>query len=239
MITENIKEIKIGYSCHKDWTKMRGIDNARYCESCNKSVFDFSKSTNQDVIEFLSKRMNKNTCGKFNETQLDVINRELQVSKQTNHIKPLLLATTLTTMVACGTSKQACESHIEHSESKVQIISNVTNTDSTTIVIIGQIFDETNEPLIGANFVLDEIGIGCITDFNGAFKLEYPKSELKANTASVQYVGYKKLQIPLIDIKNKEIKIELLDMGVLLGEVVIVKQPVHKRFWNGIKNIFR
>lgn len=239
MISKNIKEIKVQYSCHKDWTKMQGAGKSRHCDSCDKLVFDFSNATNQEVIEFLTKRKNQNTCGKFNDSQLDAINRELQDPKQPNKIKPFLLATTLTTMLACGTSKQVCESHIEHGESKIQIISNVANTDSTTIVISGQIFDESNEPLLGATFILDETSVGCVTDFEGKFKLEYPKHELKAETASVHYVGYETLQIPLIDIKNKEIKIELLDMGVLLGEIAIVKHPIHKRIWYGIKNIFR
>ena len=240
MNTKNIREIKIGYSCHKDWSKMSGSNAERHCESCSKSVFNFSDSSNEEILKFLAARDGQKNCGKFDRQQLELLNQSLTKSSEANFYKPLILGASLTTLVACGTSKKVCKTNHNHKNSNVEIVSNVNNPDSlSTVLIKGQIFDDVNEPLIGANFVFDDSKLGCTTDIDGKFEIEVKLDELKSQTTSVQYVGYETFQIPLIDVKNKEVKISMVDMGVLLGEVVIIKQPLHKRVWNGFKNIFR
>lgn len=240
MNTKNIREIKIGYSCHKDWSKMSGSNAERHCEFCSKSVFNFSNSSNDEILEFLAKRKDQQTCGKFNIYQVELLNQSISNSNRTNLLRPLIVGTSIATLISCGTFKQVCETKYVHECSNVKIISNISNPDSlSTVLIKGQIFDDVNEPLIGANFVFDDSKLGCTTDIDGKFEIEVKLDELKSQTTSVQYVGYETFQIPLIDIKNKEVKISMVDMGVLLGEVVIIKQPLHKRLWNGFKNIFR
>ena len=240
MKPENIKEIKIGFSCYKEWPKMQGNDYTRHCKSCKKSVFNFSNSTNQEVIEFLSKRSGESNCGKFNQSQIESINHQLQASDYSSILKPFILATTMATMIACGTSKKVCETVQQHRKSKVEIISEVNNPDTINKIFIhGQILDEAKVPIIGVHFVIDESEIGSITDLDGKFKLEVAKNEITANTTSIRHPGYEPLQIPLIDIKNKEIKIELIESFVLLGEVVLVHHSKRNRFWNRIKTIFK
>ena len=240
MNTKNIREIKIGYSCHKDWSKMSGSNAERHCESCSKSVFNFSDSSNEEILEFLAERNGQKNCGKFDRQQLELLNQSLSNSNETNFYKPLILGASLTTLVACGTSKKVCEINYNHEESNVEIVFNINNPDSlSTVLIKGQIFDYVNGPIIGANFVFDDSKFGCLTDLDGKFEIEVELDLLKSQTTSVHCLGYETLQIPLIDIKNKEVKISMVDMGVLLGEIVIIKQPLHKRIWNRFKNIFR
>ena len=99
--------------------------------------------------------------------------------------------------------KKVCTTNHDHKNSNVEIVSSINNPDSlNTVLIKGQIFDDVNEPMIGANFVFDDSKIGCTTDIDGKFEIEVKLEEIKSQTISVQYVGYETLQIPLTDIKE-------------------------------------
>ena len=86
---------------------MSGLNAERHCESCNKSVFNFSDSSNEEILKFLADRDGQNICGKFDKHQLDLLNESLSKSSGTNFYKPLILGASLTTLVACGTSKKS------------------------------------------------------------------------------------------------------------------------------------
>lgn len=238
MRSNDIKSVKIGFSCHKQWSQMDGSESERHCNSCSKAVFNFSNATDDEVLDFLRLREGQSTCGKFDARQLEKLNASLR-SNESNIFKPLILGTTIATLTACGTSNKTCDSHDHHETSKVEVLSAIYNADSTSTVIVkGQMLDEDGIPLIGANFVFDDTAIGCITDVDGNFEIEVNHHDLKAETASISYTGYKTLQIPLVDIKNKEVKISMIDMGALLGIVVVTKKPWYKRLWNRVKQIF-
>lgn len=241
MDTKNIKEIKIGFRCHEEWSKMNVSNSERHCELCNKSVFDFSNLSNEEIFKFLSDRKEEKTCGKFDTYQLTKLNQSIINNNSiSSFLKPYFFGASITTFLACNTSKKICDTNHLYENSKFEVVSEIVHPDSTnTILIKGQIFDETHQPLIGANFYIYNSNIRCSTDLDGNFELIVNKDEIKSQTAYVQYVGYDVLEIPLIDIRNKQIKISMVESGALLGEVVIIKQPIHKRFWKRIKNVFR
>jgi len=54
-----------------------------------------------------------------------------------------------------------------------------------------------------------------------------------------KYPGYETIEIPLVDIKNKEVKISMIDIVHSLGGLVYIKQPLHKRLWNRFVGVFR
>ncbi|WP_139112904.1 hypothetical protein [Mucilaginibacter sp. PPCGB 2223] len=51
------------------------VEQGRYCQSCQKKVTDFTKLTNQQIIEALS--LSGNTCGRFAIGQLENVNAGL------------------------------------------------------------------------------------------------------------------------------------------------------------------
>lgn len=235
----NIREVKLGFKCHEEWSEMEERNENRHCQSCDKLVFDLTKLSNEEIIDFLSKRKKQKTCGSFTQSQLHNLNYRLAQANGKNHRKLFLTATLLTTLMSCNSSKNLTSNYCEHENSKIEIIANGINSDSLkTVVIKGRIVDENDEPLIGANLVFDETTNGCSTDFDGKFDIEVKTSEIKSETVTTQYIGFENYEIKLVDIKNKDVKIVMADYGVLLGDVIIIKQPFHKRVWNGIKNIF-
>src|SRR4051794_17140469 len=56
--------------CHEDWNKMSVAQQGRFCQSCSKTVVDFSQMTDTQVLDVLSKAAGK-TCGRLTSTQLE------------------------------------------------------------------------------------------------------------------------------------------------------------------------
>lgn len=62
--------ISIPKPCHEDWNKMTPDAKGAFCGSCQKSVYDFSKKTDEEIIEVFEKEEKGKVCGRFAPAQL-------------------------------------------------------------------------------------------------------------------------------------------------------------------------
>lgn len=62
-------KITIPQPCHENWNQMTPDEKGRFCEVCSKSVRDFTKLSDLEIIERVSE--NNNICGNFRVDQLD------------------------------------------------------------------------------------------------------------------------------------------------------------------------
>jgi hypothetical protein len=63
------KFISIPKPCHENWDVMTPKDQGRFCLSCEKTVTDFTRMPDYEIINFF--KNNKSTCGRFTNTQLE------------------------------------------------------------------------------------------------------------------------------------------------------------------------
>ena len=98
--------------------------------------------------------------------------------------------------------------------------------------------DANGEPLIGANLNIHNTKIGCSTNLDGKFEISMDNADLDSKILVAQHLGFYDMQMDTGDVRNSEIKVTLVESIVLLGEIVVLKQPIHKRVWYGIKNLF-
>ncbi|HRH10137.1 MAG TPA: T9SS type A sorting domain-containing protein [Bacteroidia bacterium] len=63
--------IRIPEPCHEDWNKMTPDTNGKFCGSCQKSVFDFSNKTDEEIKDILMHYKDQKVCGRFKTTQID------------------------------------------------------------------------------------------------------------------------------------------------------------------------
>lgn len=62
---------KIEEPCHADWEQMKPESKGRFCESCSKTVVDFSSMSDFSIVNYLESNKHQSVCGRFAQDQLD------------------------------------------------------------------------------------------------------------------------------------------------------------------------
>jgi hypothetical protein len=57
--------------CHADWNEMKPEAKGRFCESCSKTVVDFSSMSDFSIVNYLEGKKNESVCGRFRPDQMD------------------------------------------------------------------------------------------------------------------------------------------------------------------------
>jgi hypothetical protein len=228
------KNISINKPCTENWDKMQSQGANKFCQQCSTIIIDFSKMSDKEVIDFLEQRKYQQTCGKFEAKRLEKLNYQLSLNRSKRSlIKPILTAAFLTTATLSATA-QKCEKPI----STYKIIQHQINSDSAeTVVIRGKLVDLEGEVLISANVYIQEIG--TTTDLDGNFELRFEANKYDDAKIIASYIGCETLNVDLDKLRNKEVKIILNNTQDLIGELVIFRQPLHKRIWYKMTRIFR
>jgi hypothetical protein len=78
-MNHGISHISIPTPCTQNWADMDIAEQGRYCQSCRKTVTDFSSLTNDQILKTLS--ASGDTCGRFAFGQLDILNSTLVPQK--------------------------------------------------------------------------------------------------------------------------------------------------------------
>lgn len=100
--------ITIPEPCHEDWNKMLPDEKGKFCNSCNKSVFDFSNKSDSQIKDILMANKDQKVCGHFKKTQ---INRPLNFTIDLNDLPKNMSVTkmfTIALFIAFGTLLFSC-----------------------------------------------------------------------------------------------------------------------------------
>lgn len=89
----------------------------------------------------------------------------------------------------------------------------------------GMVFDETNEPVVGASVSIPGSTIGTVTDIDGIFRLGHVPGEYKL--LRVSYLGYKTQNIEIGE--TREFRVFLIPDETSLEEVVVVGYGTQKK----------
>ncbi|HMS71029.1 MAG TPA: DUF4139 domain-containing protein, partial [Saprospiraceae bacterium] len=81
--------------------------------------------------------------------------------------------------------------------------------------IKGKVYDQNNEPLIGANIIVINSSIGTISDVDGNFELMLPAS---ASDIEISYLGFTTAQV---NVDKSFLNIFLKEDGEILEEIVV------------------
>lgn len=111
----NKLKISIPQPCHEDWNAMTKNEKGRFCESCNKTVVDFSHFSDEDILDYFlefKKNSHQSICGYIKNKHL-IPKRTFQPLRIA--IAGLLLFSTTYLLQSCtsstgGVSKDQVES---------------------------------------------------------------------------------------------------------------------------------
>ena len=225
--------IYIPEPCHENWEAMTPEEKGRFCGSCKKIVFDFTKATDKEIILHLNKE--KNTCGRFLNTQL---NRNLIVQNKKSSYWSVIFTTAIS-FIGIGTQNAFAQIKQDTIQTDTKSLS-----DKDTIInpnlphkIKGVVSDAIG-PLGGAIVVIEGTTNGTTTDFDGNFEIEAHLNDLLI----INYTGMKPKEI-FIEV-NTDYNIVMEERALRYDEVIFAGGVHKKRTFFGrqiqkVRNWFR
>ncbi|PAW93775.1 hypothetical protein CKK33_09820 [Mucilaginibacter sp. MD40] len=234
---QTITNISIPQPCHQNWNNMTPADKGRHCQLCGKDIVDFTGFTDQQLITYLS--MGTKTCGRLLPQQINNINRQLKPGSGRRVMwKELTLVAALTAIFTTVNSAVKAQHPIEQGAVDTNKKNSTAVSDTTTYITVkGKVISsEDNLALPGAVVLCKHTMVKVSADASGFFKMSIPAY---ADSVMVRFIGFKGMNVPVSMFNNgSDVVISLTPTPLLMGEVVVVKPPFHKRLWYKVKHLF-
>ena len=64
--------ISIPKPCHENWADMTPNKKGRFCNSCAKTVVDFTHMNTSEILEYIQLNKHKRICGHIKQSQLKI-----------------------------------------------------------------------------------------------------------------------------------------------------------------------
>ena len=231
-MTKSIKSIRIPEPCNQSWQQMTAVDGGRHCESCCKTVVDFTAMADVEIISYFS--VKNNVCGRFSEPQLTRVN--LQLNRQDTKPKSgwkkwimttAMLASTVFYKVAGQTVPVApMVEQVSASHPTGAVNENAVAIKEPRKEIIGRIVDEAYMPLPGATVRVVGTSIVLASDTDGRFKFHAP---IAAKQFTVSFVGFETETIDIDSLQNGVHEVRLTPKVVSMNDVVMISGYPTKR----------
>ena len=186
-------------------------DKGRFCSVCTKTVFDFTKASDKEIIEHLNK--DATTCGRFISSQL---NRDLITQKEKSSYCIIATATLFSFL---GIGSQTAYSQVKQDTiqtDKKNLNQGSIKTVKNPITITGIVSDDLG-PMYGANIVIKGSTIGISTDFDGKYSIKVNEGDI----LTFSYLGFKNIEIiadsnkTIINVKMQE-DYESVTVGIII-----------------------
>lgn len=222
--------IAIPQPCHENWNAMTPAEQGRFCASCQKTVIDFTYSSDREILDHLS-RSGDQVCGRFDNRQL---NRALQPSTSHPSYSTARFSLLMAGMIAWSVSQaQADERNVK---GKVVLQGKPTVQASDIAVpltipanlekITGTIVDsKTMKPLPFARVMVKGTANIVTADQNGRFVLTALYEGKTPISMQISCPGYNDLEVSVGKSKG-ELKFYLDPASGVLGEVVVTEKPI-------------
>ncbi len=232
-----IKHLNIPQPCDQDWNRMTATESGRHCQSCSKTVVDFTRMSNDEIIGYLSS--NRHVCARIGTQQIDGVNMQL-VSRQPQNkggwakwvVAASLFVSTAYSRVNAQSITPATEQingNNPHAESFP--LGKIAMPDSAKYqVITGTVTDLNHQPLPGATIKVNGGNAGTQTDTDGNFRLRVP---LSTKQVKVSFIGF---ESTVIEIKKagKVLKVRLKENTTMLGGMGVTKPSSLKQLYAGL-----
>ena len=219
-------QLQIPEPCHEDWDKMTPGDKGRFCDSCQKTVHDFTGMSDAQLIAFFKKPSTGSVCGRFYNDQLE---RDFETPRKRlpwlKYFFQFAIPVFLTTMKTHAQGKPVFKENLAVDS----VISTCSKSSEDEYILgnlmpskylSGQVIDEQGKGIPYASVFIKGTTNGTSCDSIGFFKLSIPSLQKKV-ILMASCVGYseKERQINLKKINSTEIR--LSTNATLNGEVVV------------------
>lgn len=222
-------KITIPKPCQENWLEMTPLEQGRFCQLCQKNIFDFTTASDREILEAYNK--DQQLCGRFTTSQL---NRDLLIRKEKSSIW-VAATSAIVSFIGLGTNEvQSQETiNVEQTDKKV-LNDSIEKTTNEEIEVSGVVSDEIG-PLPGANVVIKGKAKGTQTNIDGEFKIKVNSGD----TLVYSFIGLENKEIKIEKQSSIKIKLEISENGWLGEAVFCKKRTFFGRMFHSIGNWFR
>ncbi|TPD71341.1 carboxypeptidase-like regulatory domain-containing protein [Flavobacterium microcysteis] len=226
--------LSIPKPCHENWHGMTVTEKGRFCNSCQKTVYDFTRLSDKQLIQKINSE--SNICGRFLVSQL---NKDLRLPKEKSSIW-IAGVSGILSFLSLGNQEIYAQENVktEQTEEKNNIEKTIDNSSDPDIEITGFVFDNEDSlslPLPGVLVSINGKPINTQTDFDGKFSIKASNGDILI----FQLVGYNQTSVTVDSKKPIIIKLEPnLEMTALIGAIA-PRRTFFGRIFHSIGNLFR
>lgn len=214
--------IQISNPCHQIWENMDINSSARFCNSCQESVVDFTEHSNAEIVSILL-ASNQKVCGRLTSTQLHQLNHYfIVVPTHKNWLKYL-------GVLAIGLSLIATDAKAINLPPKTEINPPIAKriaslNFSEVKKIYGFVVDENDKALAGIRVVILNTKLFAQTDKNGRYEILLTANLAKsAQVIAVESLRYE-ASIKLNSKVAKQINLKVFVTPIIMGKIAISKK---------------
>jgi len=226
-------QLQVPEPCHEDWDKMTPGDKGRFCDSCQKTVHDFTGMSDAQLIAFFKKPSNGSVCGRFYNDQLE---RDFETQRKRlpwlKYFFQFALPVFLTTMKTHAQGKPVFKEKLA-----VDSVLNICSKSPEDEYILGnlmpskylsgRVIDEQGKGIPYATVFIKGTAYGTSCDSAGFFKLN--NASLKRITLIASCVGYSEKEKQINFKKVNSAEITLSTNAALNGEVVVTALGITRK----------
>jgi carboxypeptidase-like protein len=181
---------------------MKTQTGGRFCGSCAKSVIDFTKLSDNQIISLIEKSNGRDMCGRFDSTQLNKIMVQTNAQKNNPALYKILAGLLLLTSLEGASAQTVSNRNAMQTVQPSDIENRINGKVAITLVINGVVLDENAIPLPGVNVFSERSKTSAMTDFDGKFSMNVMMGE----TLTLSYLGFQTLRT---QVKGPEMEVKL------------------------------
>lgn len=236
--------ISIPQPCHENWENMKPENQGRFCDSCQKKVFDFTKSSDREIVNAF--QQSQNLCGRFLNTQL---NRDLIKPEKKNPVW-LATASAVISFVGLGTQEAIAQKTTKTEQTNRKVVGKpaAPETVMDTVLVSGIVYDDNKTPMPHLGIYCRGLKIGQ-TNGNGNF------SVITHVKAKISFRGIKDddLELPeyyVVNGRNSNVEINAIRYTrhyatsitgavCVKSEAIVKRRTFFGRIFHAIGNLFK
>lgn len=205
--------------CSEDFNSFTPTKKGGFCDSCSKEVIDFTKLSQKEINDYFHNKKDNTICGRFTAEQLKTT---YEPKSKRKSFFGYLSGIGIACITFFNSSTLQAQEIKNQNEPNNNGITTEDISEEKLITAKGIVSDDLG-PIAGAYVVLEGTSISTTTDFDGYF--EFPEKLKKGDVLVFSYVGAVSKKIIFNDqsVTNVELKIDLVQSGVIMAGKVAKK----------------
>lgn len=229
--------------CSETWSNFAPTLNGGFCASCSKTVIDFTKMSDNEILDFFYNRA-AHSCGRFRPDQLKTYSHRPPI-----HIHPglkLVKAGFISMLLLLVGKPASAQTPSIKTKSETVHYQKYEASEKTPEkrrhIVKGVVIAEDNLPVPGVNVWLKGSTTGITTDAEGKF--EFPQELKEGDILVFSFIGYDTQEYRIGNDAKEVVEIEMkFEYVTLMGEVVVGGAYMEStsgvsRWWRKLKGLF-